>query len=97
MNRTDEIRDKDSPFARFQCPYCTWFRARTCTATWERSIIVHPTYGRINNFAAYIKDVARHDCIQTYEARRTHGFDPNRRYESPYEQRVQLGRKRKAA
>lgn len=67
----------------WQCPYCTWFRARTSREEWERTIIQHPLYGFITNFDAFARDVKHHNCQLTREARIRLGVDPNVVYD-PY-------------
>ena len=58
----------------WQCPTCTWFRMRTNTASWEKTVILHPVYGFISNYDAYVRDIESHNCQLTRESRETHGF-----------------------
>lgn len=63
----------------WQCPDCTWYRCRTRTPEWERTVIDHPVYGNTSNYNAYMNDVNLHNCEETRKARIRHGFDCDRR------------------
>lgn len=64
----------ESRFVIWQCPTCTWFRMRTNTASWEKTIIWHPAYGFISNYGAYVKDIETHNCQFTRESRERYGY-----------------------
>lgn len=67
------------------CPNCPWYRTRTVTESWERTIILHPVYGFIDNYMAYANDIKKHDCRQTRHARINHGINPDRIYDGTYQ------------
>jgi hypothetical protein len=64
----------------WQCPTCTWFRARTSNEKWEQKIIPHPLYGRISNYDLFAKEVETHDCDETRKARERFSVEPDARY-----------------
>ncbi len=63
-------------FFVWKCPNCTWIRMRTNREWWERQMIQHGYYGRINNFELFHREVADHKCEMTAAARIKIGIDP---------------------
>lgn len=56
----------------WECPDCTWFRARTDSREWANRIIDHPTLGPIRNGELYVHDIVHHDCELTRRQRIKH-------------------------
>jgi hypothetical protein len=74
------VPDRQTRYVMWQCPDCTWYRFRTNTEEWERKVILHPTYGFVNNYEAYQLDIEHHDCLLTREARIRIGVDPDKAF-----------------
>ena len=71
----------------WQCPECTWFRAKHDDAEHDGQKIVHPVYGTITVGALYDLEVAVHDCELTAQAREKFGIPTDIVYQGKYEQR----------
>ena len=68
----------ESRYVVWHCPNCTWYRFRTNTEDWEKSIIQHPLYGFITNYQCYERDIETHNCMLTRDARIRIGVDPDK-------------------
>lgn len=76
--KSDDLGQRfESRYVLWTCTNCTWHRVRTNTKEWEDTIICHPVYGFISNYNLYVRDIEKHDCIATRDARNRHGINPD--------------------